>query len=51
MIPVGVGRSLMTSYRALADHEIRAQRQRKMLCRHEIGKKTLLIRWLLGIRF
>lgn len=51
MIPVGVGRSLMTSYRALADHEIRAQKQRKMFYRHEVGKKALLIRWLLGIRF
>lgn len=51
MIPVGVGRSLMTSYRTLADHEIKLQRKKKMLCQHEVGKKSLLARWLLGIRF
>ena len=51
MIPVGVGRAVVRSYEQIANQEIKAKRWRKTLSSHEVGRKGLIARFLLGIRF
>jgi hypothetical protein len=51
MIPVGVGRGLLGSYVRIVEQEIQDQKKRKMLSSHQIGKKGLIARFLLGIKF
>ncbi|MGB0253240.1 MAG: hypothetical protein ACPF96_02720 [Litorivicinaceae bacterium] len=51
MIPVGVGRAVVRSYERLANQEIKAKRWKKSLSSHEVGRKGLIARFLLGIRF
>jgi hypothetical protein len=51
MIPVGVGRGLLGSYKRIAEQEIQAQRKSKWLSNHQIGKKGIVARFLLGIKF
>lgn len=51
MIPVGVGRAVVHSYERIANQEIKEKRWRKTLSSHEVGRKGLIARFLLGIRF
>jgi hypothetical protein len=51
MIPVGVGRAVVHSYERIANQEIKAKRWRKTLSSHEVGRKGLIARFLLGIQF
>jgi len=51
MIPVGVGRGLLGSYARIVEQEIQDQKKRRMLSNHQIGKKGLIARFLLGIKF
>ena len=51
MIPVGVGRGLMSSMERIANKEITEKRQKKTEEKKEVGKKCLIARFLLGIRF
>ena len=51
MIPVGVGRGLMSSMKRMANQEITDKRQKKIKEKKEAGQKSLIARFLLGIRF
>ena len=51
MIPVGVGRGLLGSYARIVEQEIQDQKKRRMPSNHQIGKKGLIARFLLGIKF
>ncbi len=51
MIPVGVGRGLLGSYVRIVEQEIQDHKKRKMLSSHQVGKKGLIARFLLGIKF
>ena len=51
MIPVGVGRGVMSSLERIAKQEINEKRWKKTLSSHEIGRKGLIARFLLGVRF
>ncbi len=51
MIPVGVGRGLMSSMKRMANQEITDKRQKKIQEKKEAGQKSLIARFLLGIRF
>ena len=51
MIPVGVGRGVMSSLERIAKQEINEKRRKKTLSSHEAGRKGLIVRLLLGIRF
>ena len=51
MIPVGVGRGLMSSMERIANQEITDKRQKKIERKKEAGQKGLVARFLLGIRF
>jgi len=51
MIPVGVGRGLMSSMERIANQEITEKRQKKIGEKKEAGRKGLIARFLLGIRF
>ena len=51
MNPVGVGRGLLGSYARIVEQEIQDQKKRRMLSNHQIGKKGLIARFLLGIKF
>jgi hypothetical protein len=51
MIPVGVGRGLMSSMERIANQEITDKRQKKIEKKKEAGQKGLVARFLLGIRF
>ena len=51
MIPVGVGRGLMSSMERIANQEITEKRQKKTEEKKEVGSKGLIAKFLLGIRF
>ena len=51
MIPVGVGRGLMSSMERIANQEITEKRQKKTEEKKEVGRKGLIAKFLLGIRF
>jgi hypothetical protein len=51
MIPVGVGRGLMSSMKRIANQEITEKRQKKTEEKKEVGRKGFVARFLLGIRF
>ena len=51
MIPVGVGRGVMSSLERIAKQEINEKRRKKTLASHEVGRKGVIARFLLGIRF
>ena len=51
MIPVGVGRGLMSSMERIANQEITEKRQKKTKEEKEVGKKGFVTKVLLGIRF
>ena len=51
MIPVGVGRGLMSSMKRMANQKITDKRQKKIKEKKEAGQKSLIARFLLGIRF
>ena len=51
MIPVGVGRGVMSSLERIAKKEINKKRRKKTLSSHEVGRKGVIARFLLGIRF
>ena len=51
MIPVGVGRGLMSSMERIANQEITDKRRKKIEEKKEAGQKGLVARFLLGIRF
>ena len=51
MISVGVGRAIVTSYEKIASQEVYVARWKKALASHEVGRKGLIARFFLGIRF
>ena len=51
MIPVGIGRGLMSSMERIANQEIIEKRQKKTGGGKEVGKKGFVAKFLLGIRF
>jgi|TARA_E500000081_G_C6059264_1_gene317515 hypothetical protein len=51
MIPVGVGRGVVSSLERIAKQEINEKRWKKKLSGQEVGRKGLIARLLLGVRF
>ena len=50
MIQVGVGRAVVHWYERLANQEIKAKQWKKSLSSHEVGRKGLIVLFLLGKR-
>ena len=51
MIPVSVGSGILRSHRKIAKQEIQAAKMKRDIHMHQIGRKGLIARLLLGIKF
>ena len=51
MIPVSIGNCILKSHRKIAKQEIQAAKMKRDIPMHEIGRKGLIARFLLGIKF
>ena len=51
MIPVGVGRGLVSSSGRIVEQELQEKKRKKTLASHEVGRKGWVARFLLGVRF
>lgn len=51
MIPTSIGSGILKSHRHIAKQEIQAAKIKRDSQKHEVGRKGLLARFLLGIRF
>lgn len=51
MIPVGVGRALVSSYGHMVEHALDQKKRKGLPTVHQVGAKSWIARALLGIRF
>lgn len=51
MIPVSIGSAILKSHRRIVQQEIQAAKIKRDSQKHEVGRKGLIARFLLGIKF